>query len=301
MTAPRLFLIHGSESVALSDHAIAIGRLPECDVVLDGWEVSRRHARLVPTPAGPVLVDRSRFGTFVNNMQVIAPLLLADGDQIRIGTAEFRIVSAPPPGIQPRGAARAPRSRLTAWWKRYGLSELGGIGAALAGALGALHAGAGLLGAALAGTAAEAVWFYGSLAVRDLRYEARERRLANRPFDTRATADVLRNLAREFGPAESVDLLLRPVCFWTGLATLGGAPGVIAGKVAADLLFYGPVLAVCHWRMSGRAPRAAEPSRLRNTMAVVPQMAQLAELHRQLEARASTDESETPPTLHSDR
>ena len=301
MTAPRLFLIHGSDSVVLSGRAIAIGRLPECDVVLDGWEVSRRHARLVPTPAGPLLVDRSRYGTFVNNMQVIAPLLLTDGDMIRIGTSEFRVVSAPPPGFVPRSArARAPRPRLVTWWKRYGISELGGIVAALVGALGALRAGGNTLTAALAGTAAEAVWFYGSLGLRDLRYEARERRAAGRPFDRHATMDVLRNLTREFGAAEAVDLLLRPICLGTGLATIGGASGVIAGKLVADLLFYGPVLALCHWRLANKAPAAAEPHRLRNTMATVP-MGQLAELHRQLDARASCDESAEPPTLHSDR
>lgn len=301
MTAPRLFLIHGSDLVVLSGRAIAIGRLPECDVVLDGWEVSRRHARLVPTPAGPLLVDRSRYGTFVNNLQVIAPLLLTDGDMIRIGTAEFRVMSSPPPGLVPKSTrARAPRPRLAAWWKRYGVSELGGIAAALLGALGTLWAGGNILTAALAGTAAEAVWFYGSLAVRDLRYEARERHAAGRPFDRHATVDVFRNLTREVGLAEAVDLVLRPICLGAGLTAIGGAPGVIVGKLVADVLFYGPVLALCHWRLTTRAPTAAEPYRLRNTMATMP-MGQLAELHRQLDAQASSDESATPPTLHSDR
>jgi hypothetical protein len=246
-------------------------------------------------------VDRSRYGTFVNNMQVIAPLLLTDGDLIRIGTSEFRVMSAPPPGFVPRTTrARAPRPQLATWWKRYGVSEVGGIVAALVGALGALRAGGSTVTAALAGTAAEAAWFYGSLVVRDLRYEARERRAAGRPFDRHAILDVFRNLTREFGVAEAVDLVLRPICLGTGLATIGGAPGVIAGKLVADLLFYGPVLALCHWRLANNAAASAEPHRLRNTMATMP-MGQLAELHRQLDAHASSDESATPPRLHSDR
>jgi hypothetical protein len=299
VTPPRLFLIHGSESVLLGRRGIALGRLPECDVMLDGWEVSRRHARIIPTPAGPVLVDRSRFGTFVNNNQVIAPLLLADGDLVRIGSVELRIASTPAPGLRPRGDS-APRSRLTEWWKRYGLSEVGGALAALLGALGALRAGGGVVAAAVSGTLAEVLWFYTSLALRDLRYEANQQRAAGRAFDRRAAADVLRNLGREFGAAEAVDLLLRPACLGAGLATLGGAPGILLGKLLADLLFYGPVLRIWHWRTTPRSPAALPPHRLRPTTAAELPVGRLAELHSRLEAEAA-DRPEVPSSQNPDR
>lgn len=282
MTAPSLFLIHGSETIALARRGVALGRLPECDVVIDGWEVSRRHARIVPTATGPVLVDRSRFGTFVNNLQVIAPLLLADGDLIRIGTTELRIACSPVAGGTLRGHS-APLSPLATWWKRYGLSEVGGAVAALAGALGTLRLGGTLVGAAIVASLAESVWFYVSLAVRDLRYEAREQRNAGRSFDRHAATDVLRNLVREIGAAEGIDLVVRVLCIWGGLSILGGIPGVLVGKLVADLLFYGPVLARWHWRPAQRS-LTAEPQRLRSTMAVELPMSRLAELHLRLEA-----------------
>ncbi len=299
MTKPILSLRHGDVTIALAGRAVAIGRLPECDVMLDGWEVSRRHARIVPTPAGPLIVDRSRFGTFVNQIQVIAPLRLTEGDVIRIGRTELRVVIAPVSAIR-RSNAEFP-ARLAGWWRRYGLPEIGGAVAALAGALLSLRAGASLPLAAIAGTVAEVLWFYGSLAVRDLQYEARAAQAVGRRFEARAAGDVLRNLGREFGAAEVVDLLVRPVCLGVGLATLGGIGGVLAGKIAADILFYGPVLSLCHWRFAGRAPRVTESHRLRPTSGIPMPIGQFAELHRQLDHQDATPQPELPPTYRTDR
>lgn len=299
MTVPILFLVHASEAVPLGTRAIAIGRLRECDVMLDGWEVSRRHARIVPTSAGPVLVDRSRFGTFVNNLQVVAPLLLTDGDLLRVGPNELRITRTPAPGII-RRVRPSPQSRLARWWKRYGLSESGGAVAALAGALPALYMGSGIPLAAIAGTVTETAWFYLLLAVRDLRYEAREHRAAGRVFDLRAAGDVLRNLVNEFGVADAIDLVVRPVCLGVGLSLLGPVAGVLTGKVAADLIFYGPVLTIWHWRRAPRTPPAAELNRLRPTAAVVMPVGELADLHIRAEAEAA-ERPATPPRISTER
>ncbi len=68
----------------------------------------------------------------------------------------------------------------------------------------------------------------------------------------------------EFGAAEAVDsLLLRPVCYTAGLYWIGGVGGILAGKLVADLLFWGPVLRLCHWRSAGGpvSPPPAERSR----------------------------------------
>jgi hypothetical protein len=55
---------------------------------------------------------------------------------------------------------------------------------------------------------------------------------------TRWRGAVISTVA-EFGPAEALDfLLLRPVCLYLGLNTLGTV-GIVVGKVAADLVFYG--------------------------------------------------------------
>jgi len=295
--ATGLYLVHGTEKVLLGDRDVAIGRLPECAVALDGWEVSRRHARIIPTAAGPVLVDRSRFGTFVNGTRVIAPLLLGSGDVIRIGTVELQVASGPPPAAPARPGA-ASGARLREWWRRYGPSEVGGAVAALAGSLGALGLGSRIPVAAISGTLAEVAWFYLSLAARDLRYEARQQQSAGRVFDRRAATDVLRNLAREFGAADAVDLLVRPICLGLGLATLGRVPGVLVGKLVADGLFYGPILAIWHWRRGRRVP-PPDPSRLRQTTGAELPLGRLAELHLRLEAE-DAEQPEVPSSNRND-
>lgn len=85
-TAP-LALTDGSRSWSLESRPLTIGRLPECDVVVEGDLVSRHHADLLPTPDGPLLVDRSRRGVAVNGERMRAPWVLAMGDQLQIGSA----------------------------------------------------------------------------------------------------------------------------------------------------------------------------------------------------------------------
>jgi DNA-binding winged helix-turn-helix (wHTH) protein len=64
-----------------------IGRDPDVDVRLDASTVSRRHARLVVTAEGTVLEDfGSKNGTFRGSERVRAPIRLADGDAIYIGS-----------------------------------------------------------------------------------------------------------------------------------------------------------------------------------------------------------------------
>ena len=70
---------------------ITIGRLPECDIVLNDQEVSRQHAEVRREDDGFVLVDlESMNGTKLNGAGVRAPRPLADGDTITIGTHTIR-------------------------------------------------------------------------------------------------------------------------------------------------------------------------------------------------------------------
>ena len=296
MSAPALCLLHGGRGIPLAGRALAIGRLPECDIVLDGWEVSRRHARIHPTPAGPVLVDRSRFGTFVNNRQVVGPLLLAAGDVLRIGANELTITRAPMVGR--KAVPPAADARLPSWWRRYGVSEIGGLVAALGGAGLARGMGGGTAATALSAFLAEAAWFYVSLGYRDLRYEAREHRAAGRPFDRHAIRDVLQNLAREFGMAEAVDFLLRPLCLAIGISLLGTLGGVLAGKLVADALFYGPVLAYWHWHLA-RPLRNLD--RYRRTTAAMTPMRHLAQELLEEEERGAEAPPPPPPPIGTER
>lgn len=256
MTQPAISLVHGRVAIPLGGRPVQIGRLPECDVLLDSWEISRRHARIIATPAGPLLVDRSRFGTFLNGLRIVAPTLLQDGDVIQIGDTELLVSSQPTMPTRPPRSALA--ERVAAWWQRFGLAELGGMIAAVGSATLILHRGLGLWLAALAGAVAETIWFYLALAIRDFR--------SARPG--RSLAAVVVNLGREFGAAEAVDLLTRPLSFGLGLWLLPGWTGALLGKVIADLVFYGPVLSLWHWRLAARSPIGEDVDRLRATTSV---------------------------------
>lgn len=61
-----------------------IGRDEDCDVVLDGATVSRRHCEIIRHGGSFILRDSSRNGTFINGQRV-RQAQLRDGDQIRIG------------------------------------------------------------------------------------------------------------------------------------------------------------------------------------------------------------------------
>ena len=70
---------------SVSDAPLVIGRLPECDVVLNDPNVSRRHAELRRQGADVVLQDLgSTNGTKVNG-GIVSMVVLADGDEIIIG------------------------------------------------------------------------------------------------------------------------------------------------------------------------------------------------------------------------
>jgi hypothetical protein len=79
-------------SVPLTQPEATIGRLPECDVVVDDAGASRQHARIRRTEGGFVLVDLgSTNGTLVNDAP-IQEHVLEHGDRITIGETvlEFR-------------------------------------------------------------------------------------------------------------------------------------------------------------------------------------------------------------------
>ena len=101
-------LTDGREYV-ITGTSLVFGREAGCDVVVSGKDVSRRHAEIVLTPRGYLVVDSSTNGTFVNEEQVQGQRILARTDVIRIGEEQFRFyaeatpltASAPPEGVSP--------------------------------------------------------------------------------------------------------------------------------------------------------------------------------------------------------
>jgi hypothetical protein len=91
----RLLLPDGRE-LKLAEHAVTIGRLPDCTVVLADPNVSRVHAEVRPASGdGAVaqeyeIVDRgSTNGTRVNGMPVVGPRVLVSGDTITMGATSI--------------------------------------------------------------------------------------------------------------------------------------------------------------------------------------------------------------------
>ena len=76
--------------VVIGPEPVVIGRLPECRVVLNDPNVSRRHAEIRRQGSDFVIADlRSTNGTRVNGMPV-RERTLVDGDEISVGTTAIR-------------------------------------------------------------------------------------------------------------------------------------------------------------------------------------------------------------------
>ena len=78
--------------VELGSGSLLIGRLPECDVLLQDNLVSRMHARLSVQGDSVVVEDlHSTNGVYVNGLRVGHSAVLREGDRILIGTTEFSL------------------------------------------------------------------------------------------------------------------------------------------------------------------------------------------------------------------
>jgi hypothetical protein len=145
------------------------------------------------------------------------------------------------------------RRRLWVWLRRYAPAEVAATGGALLGALlGARLAGA--PGGAIGGTICESVAFYGFVFARDVLTEQSTAR-------GRSPRQVVVGLITEFGPAEALDtLLVRPAAMYTGPLLTGDLlTGTLAGKIVADLVFYGLSAIGYERRRRRRAVVAGDP------------------------------------------
>lgn len=89
---PTLVLSDG-RAFRMLKASLTIGRLPECDLVLDDAGASRQHARISRTESGFVVTDLgSTNGTLVNGRS-IQEHVLEDGDTITIGETDLQFRS----------------------------------------------------------------------------------------------------------------------------------------------------------------------------------------------------------------
>jgi DNA-binding winged helix-turn-helix (wHTH) protein len=91
------WVVWDGRQVRLIDGDNVLGRAPDAAVWIDAPGVSRHHARIVISGGRATVEDlASKNGTFVRDRRVGAPLVLCDGDQIRLGSVviTFRIPPA---------------------------------------------------------------------------------------------------------------------------------------------------------------------------------------------------------------
>jgi pSer/pThr/pTyr-binding forkhead associated (FHA) protein len=117
-TGGRIVSLTDGREYAVTGASLVFGREAGCDVVVTGKDVSRRHAEIVTTPKGYMVVDSSTNGTYVNDGKIEGQRVLMRADVIKIGDEQFRFYAdaaaqapaAPPtpPPPPPAGPAANP-------------------------------------------------------------------------------------------------------------------------------------------------------------------------------------------------
>jgi hypothetical protein len=155
-------------------------------------------------------------------------------------------------GVKSSGA----RAKLLEWVSRYGFAECAGIGGALLGAILVRRVTGSALAAAYGGAWGESLGYASVIVARDYLTEARALRRAQRSFAMRHAVQLAVDLFAEFGPAGLLDsFVTRPIAMAIGTRMFGLTLGVVAGKLAADLVFYLPVILMYERRKHRRRHR----------------------------------------------
>ena len=159
------------------------------------------------------------------------------------------------PIVRPMTTARA---MVTGWLARYGVAECVGVTCAIIGAFTVRHLTGSDIAAGYGGAWGEAIG-YGSVIIgRDAYTAMRAARAEGRVVTGRDAGHVATGLLTEFGPAAILDTFVtRPLAMGFGMRWLGPRIGLIAGKLAADCVFYIPVI-VTYERRQRNARRAGK-------------------------------------------
>jgi ATP-binding cassette subfamily B protein len=113
---------NGSRQELEISAATELGRLAQ--IALDDNEVSRRHTLLTPYSDGLVVEDLgSTNGTFVNEVRIASPVLVAFGDVVRLGRTTVRLAARlgePAPAAIDRSDLEVTYARAGTVWTRPG-------------------------------------------------------------------------------------------------------------------------------------------------------------------------------------
>ena len=92
-SAPRVAyrLFGGAREIALEEGETVLGRDPAATAFIDHTSVSRHHARIVIAGDRVTVEDlHSKNGTFLGGKKLDTPALLADGDELKLGSVSLK-------------------------------------------------------------------------------------------------------------------------------------------------------------------------------------------------------------------
>lgn len=93
----RVVDVESGRIVPVPSRGLVIGRGHDSDLVLEGNDVSRRHATVSVAAGGFRVADASANGTLLNGKRLVGERPITHGDVLRIGARELRFELDPPP------------------------------------------------------------------------------------------------------------------------------------------------------------------------------------------------------------
>ena len=154
------------------------------------------------------------------------------------------------------------RAKGAEWLRRYGLAEVAGTSTALAGAFVVRALTGNEIAAAYGAALGENVGYYGVILGFDVARGVRAARARGARYGVAGALLTLRDLVLEFGFAEAFDsAVVRPLAMAAGVRLFGREAGILAGKLAADVVFYVPVICAYELRrIVSRPARVRSPA-----------------------------------------
>ncbi len=157
------------------------------------------------------------------------------------------------------------RALLRGWAKRYGASEITGALSAYIGYFMVLGMTQNPVASAYGASIGESLGFFGVLIVRRISADQARAKRRLTSYGPKQLSATIHGLFVEFGPAELLDVaLIGPLAIGFASYYLGPAFGILLGKLASDVVFYG--FAIFASEMRERRARAKIRSGLRSRL-----------------------------------
>lgn len=134
-------------------------------------------------------------------------------------------------------------SQVVTWAKRYGAPEIAGTFAAYIGYFTVLGITQNAVASAYGGSIGESLGFFAVMVVREIAADRAKAKRRLESYGPKEVSATIHGLFVEFGPAELLDTgLIGPLAMGTASFYLGPGIGILLGKLASDVGFYGSAI-----------------------------------------------------------